>query len=96
MKKNILYFIVIMFAFLLCACNTENDKTDDDSEKTYEEIWFEYADEMIPDVVTSKINVPEDFYFEDGTFGFVEFKSSNTKSISNKGLYFINVFDLNN
>ena len=43
---------------------------------------------------TAKRHNPKDsIIFEDGTMGFTELVSSNEKSISKKGLYFIDLFD---
>lgn len=105
MKKRFILVFVFIFAFLLCACQTpahvhkfvdgvcECGEVEQVSVDSYEAVWKDFIDELIPAEITKKIDFPSEYIFEDGTIGFTELVSSNEKSISKKGLYFIDLFD---
>ena len=105
MKKKIFLITIFMFALLLSGCVEpphvhqfvdgvcECGEIEQGSLDDYEQVWKEYVDELIPTNIQKKIELPSEFYFDDGTIGFPELVSSNENSISNKGLYKLDHFD---
>ena len=105
MRKKLFLVFIFLFTLGLCACQATPQEhkyvdgvcscgdVEQVFEGTYEEVWEAYVDSIIPDVVEAKIQFPQEYIFADGTVGFAELVSSNTLSISNKGLYFVNLFD---
>ena len=91
--KKAFAILICIFALFLSACNnTGGPVVPGGKDLTYEEQWNKYINEIVPEEVSSKIYLGEEYIFEDGTIGFTQIESSNIKSISNKGLYFINIF----
>lgn len=91
--KKAFAILICIFALFLSACNnTGGPVVPGGKDLTYEEQWNKYINEIVPEEVSSKIDLGEEYIFEDGTIGFTQIESSNIKSISNKGLYFINIF----
>lgn len=91
--KKAFAILICIFALFLSACNnTDGPVVPGGKDLTYEEQWNKYINEIVPEEVSSKIYLGEEYIFEDGTIGFTQIESSNIKSISNKGLYFINIF----
>ena len=105
MRKKLFLIFIFLFTLGLCACQDTPHvhnyvdgvcscgDVEQGLEGTYEEVWEEYVNSIIPSTVNAKIEFPQDYTFADGTVGFAELVSSNTLSISNKGLYFVNLFD---
>ena len=70
MKKRFILVFVFIFAFLLCACQTpahvhkfvdgvcECGEVEQGSVDSYEDVWKEYIDELIPAEITKKIDFP--------------------------------------
>lgn len=106
MRKKIFLIFIFVLTLGLCACQTPHEHVyvdgvcscgdvEQSAVGSYEEVWEEYVNSKIPNTVEAKLGFEETFTFADGTVGFVELESSNTYSISNKGLFFTNLFDNN-
>ena len=83
--KKAFAILICIFALFLSACNnTDGPVVPGGKDLSYEEQWNKYINEIVPGEVSSKIDLSEEYIFEDGTIGFTQIESSNIKSISNK------------
>ena len=90
MKKIFLSFFVILCLFLI-GC--EQPAPELPTYEEYEQELSEYLDELIPNVVTEDIDLPDLYMFEDESMSELEWVSSNGRTITRKGSYKQNLFD---
>ncbi len=102
MKKNLLRLFLLICCFALVACgggtNPGGEPVDPGQGETEEESKYskelkEYLSEYIPSDVTENIDLFTEYEFEDGSLALLEWKSSNGRTISSKGVYRANLFD---
>lgn len=98
MKKLTYFIFMFILLFSLVGCKDNDDKEDDNKKddpmfEGYKTEWETYFNELVPDEVTSKIDFEEEYYFEDGSYAFIEWESSNLYSINGTGKCLKNVVD---
>ena len=87
MKLRKILFMSFFALFLLSGCNGNTSKNN------YEDEIMKYLDEIIPDEITSNIDFPTDYAFEDGEVALIMWTSSNKQTIDDNGKYHQNLFD---
>ena len=81
MKLRKILFMCFFALFLLSGCNGNTSKNN------YEDEIIKYLDEIIPDEITSNIDFPTDYAFEDGEVALIMWTSSNKQTIDDNGKY---------
>ena len=101
-------FLLVVFVLMFClfGCDTKDNekepreeppKLSDEYKEYYREIKAALDNDTSNKVVSSKVEImsEDEFYFDDGTIGSIEFTSSDPSYISNEGRYKLNTLGKN-
>ena len=99
--KVIFIFVIAIFCISLVGCTTpekpdDNKPTQEELRKTVSQKVDNYLKTIIPEYTDKSIELPEECEIEEDKYCYIEWETNHKATISNKGVYKANLFELFN